>query len=114
MKKNWKFLFVVVIALNTIELLNAQAKTNDTTTTSVVFLPVLKRLAEENYDLKNEDLNAKWVQSEMSLKLVKGVNSDSLSLYSYNLKTTKAVLIKLIKNSTKSESLELKNVIDFI
>lgn len=119
MKKNWKFLFVVIIALNTIELLNAQAKTSDTKTsdttiTSVVFLPILKRLAEADYRIKDEDLEAKWVQSEISLKLVKGDNSDSLSLYSYNLKTTKAVLIKLIKNSTKSESLELKNVIDFI
>ena len=114
MKKNWKFLFVVVIALNTIELLNAQAKTSDTTTTSVVYLPILKQLAEEDYRVKNEDLKAKWVQSEISLKLVKGDKSDSLSLYRYNLKTTKAVLIEIIKNSTKSESLELKNVIDFI
>ena len=92
MKKNWKFLFVVIIALNTIELLNAQAKTSDTKTsdttiTSVVFLPILKRLAEADYRIKDEDLEAKWVQSEISLKLVKGDNSDSLSLYSYNLKT---------------------------
>lgn len=114
MKKIIKIIVSILVVFASFNVLNAQGKYHDTTWIKECYLPVLRKV-ERNYALRDADWNAKWLQSQASLIMVTSDSSnDSLNLYTYDLKTTKKVLIELIQKSTKSENVEIKNIIDFI
>ena len=116
MKTIFKIILSAVLVITSFEVVNAQSNSRDTIWIKECFLPILRKV-ESRYHQGDLDWNAKWLQSQASLNLVRGRSgrdNDSLYLYSYNLKTTKKVLIELIQKSTKSESEAVKNIIDFI